>query len=214
MSRSWPVLRNFILTVVNTVGYIFGVTNLGSGAQVAASIVSGNLRLRSIVQGAGILVTQSATEITIATSVAAGPRSQFFYVDPNSNYNNYRTRSINAGGAFRFVARIPDDVGTITRIALICAPIGGAAGPAKDIDILCDFAAEGENVVANSQNDTTTLYDFSGMADDWVAIDLTTLLTGGTPSLSPGDILGIQVDHNGIGGSIQYAGIQLEYTPP
>ena len=71
-----------------------------------------------------------------------------------------------------------------------------------------DYGAEGEANNNHSESDTTTLYDFSAIANGIIEIDLTPVFS----VLSAGDAAGLLVDHMGIGGTIYYLGIYLEYT--
>ena len=51
-------------------GFVLSASNLGAGYEVFKQETSGNLEFRTLVAGAGITLTQSATGITVATSGA------------------------------------------------------------------------------------------------------------------------------------------------
>ena len=51
-------------------GFVLSASNLGAGNEVFKQETSGNLEFRTLVAGAGVTLTQSATGITIATSGA------------------------------------------------------------------------------------------------------------------------------------------------
>lgn len=126
-----------------------------------------------------------------------------------SNRGDHRVVSIGATGANRFNFAVPDDFGTLTSLELVGIPMAGAAGASKDIDLFSDYGAIGENFAAHSESDTTTLYDFTGDTDLFISIDLSVVFS----SLAAGDFCGCQVDHNSIGGGIDYKLIKMVYTP-
>lgn len=88
-------------------------------------------------------------------------------------------------------------------------PTAGAAGAGRDIDLFSEYALLGENMATNAESDTTTVYDLTGTADEITAVlDLSVVFS----SLAAGHFCGVQVDHNGIGGGIDYIGIRFIYT--
>lgn len=61
--------ENQALTLTGA-GFVTGATNLGAGYEVFKQEAAGDLEFRTLVAGAGVTLTQSATGITIATSGA------------------------------------------------------------------------------------------------------------------------------------------------
>jgi len=128
------------------------------------------------------------------------------YANDNSDY---RTKAVSATGGARFTFKIPDDFNSLTSIYLIGQVSVGAAGSGKNIDLSSDYGAAGEALNQHSETDTTTTYDFTGYSgQNNSIIDLSVVLS----SLAAGDYVGIFVDHNAIGGGIDYLGIKLLYT--
>lgn len=133
----------------------------------------------------------------------------WFGTDYNANLGNIRVRSVAATGAYRFSFHIPNDFVTLVSCTAIGVISSGAAGAGKDIDLTSDYGAFGEAYNFHTESDTTTVYDFTGKANQWdEAIDLSVVLS----NLSAGDSVGIQIDHNGIGGAISYIGIKFIYS--
>lgn len=125
------------------------------------------------------------------------------------NRGDHRVDSLGATGVGRYNFSVPDDFGTLTSLELIGIPMAGAAGGSKDIDLFSDYGTVGENFANHSESDTTTVYDFTGDTDLFISIDLSVVFS----SLVAGDFCGVQVDHNSIGGAIDYKLIKMVYTP-
>ncbi len=128
--------------------------------------------------------------------------------DYDSNTADYRTRAVGATAEQRFNFQIPSDFGTLVSVELCGMVSAGAAGSGKDIDLASDYAAVGEIYNQHSESDTGTTYDFTGLTYMWARIDLSPVFS----ALGAGDQCGVLVDHNGIGGTINYFGIILEYN--
>ena len=136
-------------------------------------------------------------------------RTQFFPVPQNnSNYNGYRVRSRGSNGNQIFNFQIPADADVSLGVSgfLVGAPTGGAAGPGKNIDLELVWATVGTLVNSNVVADTTSVYDLTG-ADTWQLIEFSPLLAG----IVAGAFCGLEVDHNGIGGTINYLGVTIGY---
>jgi len=112
----------------------------------------------------------------------------------------------NGGGNLTFV--IPNEAISVLSAKLLGMPESGAAGTGKDIDFYTDYGQLGESPTTHQESDTTTTYDFTGLTGIISQIaDLVGILTNAIG----GDIVGVEVDHNSIGGAIQYLGVQLTY---
>lgn len=134
-------------------------------------------------------------------------KEEFFRSDYNSNNGSYRVRNIGGSGAHRFSFRIPENFQSLNSLKLIGIISSGAAGSGKDIDLISEYAAIGEDKSINGESDVATVYDFTGLDDEFAEIDISGVFTG----ISAGDKCGLEVDHNGIGGGIDYIGIELLY---
>jgi hypothetical protein len=216
-----PIAREENLTVGFNGQTAFTITYNPVSDAAFALYLNGQLRER------GTDYTQSGTNVTwldpggltlITTdvlisrynSVGTGNTRELFYIatDYNSNFGNFRTRSIAATGAHRFTFHIPDDFGTLTKLRIIGIPSVGAAGAGKDIDLTTDYGAVGQAYNFYSETDTTTVYDFTGTSNEITeVIDLSIVMS----NIGAGQHCGVLVDHNAIGGAIDYLGIELSY---
>jgi hypothetical protein len=134
-------------------------------------------------------------------------RDVFFNADYGTNDGSYRTRQVGAAGAFRFNFHVPFDFVTLVSLDLVGFPEAGATGSGKDIDLTSEYGAIGELKNNHSESDTTTTYTIPAN-DTLFTIDLSTVFS----VLAAGDFAGVLVDHNGIGGAVDYLGIRLRYT--
>lgn len=135
-------------------------------------------------------------------------REIFFPADVATDLGDYRVRNVGGNGTHRFNFKAPHDFTTITALVLVGAPSAGAAGASKDIDLSSDYGGIGELTNVHSESDTATVYDLTGTSGEWTEIDI----SGVFSSLAAGDFCGLQVNHMGIGGAIDYIGIRLRYT--
>lgn len=126
-----------------------------------------------------------------------------------NNLGTYRTETQGSAASDNYTFYIPDDFGTLVSFKVIGIPSAGAAGAGKDIDLSSEYGTLGEASNFHSETDTTTVYDLTGTSGQLTEVlDLSVVLT----SLAAGDFLGMQIDHMGIGGSIDYIGFKLIYT--
>jgi hypothetical protein len=171
-----------------------------------------HLRLARVVTSGGQIQTIHDERVIVNTAAAAAPgvsKTLFLPADPNANKGDYRVRNVGGTGAHRFNVAFPSDLVTLDECKLIGICSSGAAGSGKDIDLLSDYGTIGELYNNHSEADTTTVYDFTGKTDQLIQIDLTPVLS----AVAAGDVAGIQVDHNSIGGAIDYLGVLMRYTP-
>lgn len=159
-------------------------------------------------------LTLVTTDVLVAryndTALASLTKEIFIAAtDYNANLGNLRTREVAGTGAHRFTFYVPNQVQNILSIKLVGIVSAGAAGSGKDIDLASEYGQIGEPSNQHTESDTTSTYDFTGKSGQYTeVIDLTVVLT----SILPGDYAGIFVDHNGIGGPIDYLGVKIQYT--
>lgn len=124
----------------------------------------------------------------------------------NATFGAFPTMQIGATGSGRFCFRAdPRWTGAVfAELVGICSAT--AAGPGKDLDLRIEHGTIGEASTAHLVIDSATLYDWSGAAGKISIIaDLAPLLG----DVEPGEYVGIQVQHNGIGGPIDYLGVRV-----
>jgi hypothetical protein len=216
-----PIAREEDLTVTINGQTAFTITYTPVSDAAFALYLNGQLRER------GTDYTQSGTNVTwldpggltlITTdkliarynSVGTGNTRELFIAgtDYNSNFGNFRTRSIAGTGVQRFTFHAPDDFGTLIKLRLIGIPSAGAAGINRDIDLTSDYGGLGQAYNFYSETDTTTLYDLSGTSGEITeVVDLSIVFS----NLAAGQHCGVLVDHNAIGGAVDYLGIEFSY---
>lgn len=151
-------------------------------------------------------ISNGVTEWCLFTERHASA-SIYFSIEPDGNLGDHRVQNISGSSGHRFEFQMPSDFLSITRLVLIASPSAGAAGSGKDIDLFSDYATIGELFNAHSESDTTTTYDFTGDTDKLIEMDI----SGVFSSVTALDMCGVFVDHNAIGGTLRYFGIQLDY---
>lgn len=60
----------------------------------------------------------------------------------------------------------------------------------------------------HSESDSTSIFDLTGKTDELIVFDLTGILT----NVQSEDFVGITIDHNAIGGAIDYLGVDIHYN--
>jgi hypothetical protein len=155
------------------------------------------------------VVAVSLNELMISARLAELflRKTIWFPADPNFNNGSYRVRDVPTNSSHRFNLSVPVDFRSIVSLDLVFIPSAAATGAGKNIDLISEYAAVGEPSNQHSESDTTSLYDI-GPAGAHGAIDLRGVFT----HLSPGDIGGVVVGHNLIGGAIDYLGIRMVYN--
>lgn len=147
-------------------------------------------------------------EKRLSTSVGAADKSAFQRSDYSANLGNFRVRAIASSGSHRFTFIIPDDFVSLVTLHLIGIPASGAAQANRDIDIASDYGGADELYFTHSESDTSITYDLSGAVNLIKHLDISSVFS----NISAGDTCGILVDHNGVGGTINYIGIEVEYN--
>lgn len=191
--------------------FLSGYIGALSAAQIAA-LNTGLLKPGATVYNTTadqLEVVDNAGNIVPIDTDTPPTRDVFFSPQRNGSTGEYRRRRIGGAGAFEFTFRVPHDFTSIISLVAIGIPTAGAAGAGKDIDLISNYASVGENLAFHSESDLGTVYDFSGTADEITnVLDLSIVFN----SLSANDLCGVNIDHNGIGGAIDYLGIRLRYA--
>lgn len=190
----------------------------GSGRVVsvkAGDAVAGNLKAK-LEGGAGItLVTNDKgggdLEVIVRRKNAM---IRFASIDTNSNMGSFRTRSVSGSGAFRFNLIFPNDFDPLSPlggpiVALLGIVSAGAAGTGKTIDMTSEYGSHGflNETYNNSSEFQSSIFNLVGQTNKFVAIPLSDVMSG----VEKDDVVGVLVDHQSIGGSIDYVGIIYQY---
>lgn len=130
----------------------------------------------------------------------------WFPAETNGSNAGRRIRNIGASGDFDFDFIAPPDLGTLTRLEMWGAS-RSATNPAAPITLTSSYGT----VPEAPDNDTTAV----AIAPAFVTGELFSYsIAGAFPSLVPGDSAGVNVNHGGIGGSLDYYGVYMEYLKP
>lgn len=148
---------------------------------------------------------QDARERRIkATAEGAGLHTIAVPADYGSNYfSTYRSRSIGGTGNFNFNFYVPAHYESLVKLVAFGAPLANFAG--ASIDLESNYGAAGEG--AGAHNDTDSLINQAGSANVFQEIDL----AGVVPNLAGGDAVGININHLGLGTTLHYLGLIMEY---
>jgi len=190
-----------LVEVISPVPAPFLPSGLADGTYIETS--DGETRLA--VQG-------DVATVTAALSSAAPPPAgmdctRWYPAETSGNEGSYRVRSVGSTGAWRFNFVVPDDFATLTELKLIGWPNAGAAGTGKPINMHSMNGAEGEQFDQHQFSLLATNYNL-GTQETIVGLNLAPAF----PILDAGDYAGVEVDHQGIGGTMSYLGIRLRYT--
>jgi hypothetical protein len=140
--------------------------------------------------------------------VSVSNKSHFFEAETNSAFQTFRVRSVSGTGQWNFIFRVPKDFNSVSKVSLeYVVDSAGAPGTGKDIDITANYGAAGEPYNQHSASDTTSTYTIPAQ-NRFGSLDITILFS----NLAANDNVGIETDHNTIGGSIAYLGVLIEYN--
>lgn len=126
----------------------------------------------------------------------------------DGNLGNFRVKSQIGTATFRYTFQLPHDLKNIISAKLLGNISAGAAQSGRDIDIFIDAHQEGQAYNQKTASDVSSTYDLSSSSGLTYAFDITSLI----PTPTAGDLVGLAVDHNAIGGTIYYFGIELIYS--
>ncbi len=150
-------------------------------------------------------------DVQWAPAPGSGQKEAFFSPQYSSTVNvpgtSVRTRPVTSNASFEFSFVVPGDFSSLVSFVALANPRGGAAGSGKNIDLFSDYGANGEQYNHHSESDVGSTYNL-GNAGQWTTIDISSVLT----QLSAGDRGGVQIDHQNIGGIVDYLGLLLTYT--
>lgn len=180
----------------------------------------------NLVSGAGILVAgvdnPGADRVDVTISTVAGSVRDIFYhaMDYNSSAASpYRSRNVAGTGAFDSTFYVPTDfqIANLVALELIYFNQGANVGVTVQIDFSSEYCLNGQaknfNFVNNPDPAGAVGSYLIGAVNTRAFFDLTNLAgTNMYPNLAAGHLCGLNVNHRGIGGAINYEGIRLAYT--
>ncbi len=153
--------------------------------------------------------TVPGASVTSALDYLKTTKSHRTPVDAGSNSSNERTRNIGSTANYNLNFSVPTDFNTLVAAYAVGYVSAGAAQTNRDIDMDVNF----NNGIGQLQNqftasDTGTTFDLSTYSGRRYHLDFSSLLTG----ITAGATGGINIDHNVLGGIIEYKETVIEYT--
>lgn len=137
-------------------------------------------------------------------TVGAVAKTSVQPVETSIGAGTQRYRSVGSASTFEFNFFIPEDAVTITAVYLLCYSSANAV--AVDIDLASEYGSTGQLYNTHTEVETTLTYNFT--LNIITKLNLLPVLS----SLVAGDKGGVSVDHNGIGVTIRYTHLVVEYT--
>ena len=153
------------------------------------------------------ITTLFVQNINVSGNLTGITKEVFYPVETSGNAGNFRTRRVGATGNQNFNTIIPDDFVSLVSVEAVGIVSGaGTSGIDKDIDLASNCVGATDLYTSNSVTDTTSTYTISDQNTVW-EMNISSVFS----NISAGDYCGINIDHNSIGGSIDYLGIKLKY---
>lgn len=122
----------------------------------------------------------------------------------SSSKDGHPGKNVTANGSLDIGWMIPDDFKDLVSLHILMSP--GATNASADIDLASNYGVVGEPLNQHSETNTTIVYSLT--VDITVALDVASVFS----SLSPGDLCGLTLDLNAIGGTAHFIGSRLRYT--
>jgi hypothetical protein len=126
-------------------------------------------------------------------------------VDYNFDHNDYRVRAVGANATFNFSFRVPYLFASLTLLEIV--GINNDATPgSQSIDLFSDYGALGQASNFFSESDLANTVTIPG-ANFLFSYDISSVFS----SLAPNQYCGLMIDHQGIGGRVDYLGVRMRY---
>ena len=159
--------------------------------------------------GAGVVVTEGAAGEAIITIAGGGGGggNQRYYILGSHNVadGSFDVLRLTSNGQVDVGFAVPDDFASLNSVEVMCIPTGIAG--AANIDLVSQYAAEGENKLTHTETDNTSTFPFL-VANQLTALDLSSVFT----SLAVGDYAGCNLDANAIGITLNMIAVKLDYN--
>lgn len=154
----------------------------------------------------GETLQRSGTSVIGVTPAGGGNKLVLIDFERDATLSaSIRVKSVGANASGFFYVHIPTDLDTLVEIYLVCTP--SISMTSEDVSLYTEYGGQGEDVAATTEFDFT--FTFTGDQTDWTQMDLSSVFSG----VAAGDNVGLEVDHEAIGGTIYYFALVIEYTP-
>lgn len=154
-----------------------------------------------------LLVDDSPITWFRKSGVPQAGTARFFVPAPDLNVNlgDHRVRSISGTGNHRFVFAIPADFISLITLCLIGR---STVTISADIDVTSDYGKDVEDYDAHSEARDGGTTPTALTANQIERFDISDVFS----NLEAGDVCGFNWDHNSIGGTVYYWGVEVRYT--
>lgn len=170
-------------------------------AQMATLTIKGN-------DTGGAANPQDLTVAEVKALLGLDVCTHYFETDRGDDADNMRGLNVGANSALNISFAIPPDFLSIVSVEAIVKVSAGAAQTARNIDLTSNYGGIGESTTTHSETDAAITYDLSGTSGEFFALDISSVFS----SLAAGDLCGIELDHNGLGGALDYFFVKLVYN--
>lgn len=138
--------------------------------------------------------------------LAAATKDRWFEAETNGQNAGHRIRNVGASGNFDFNFVAPPDFDSLVSLQMWGAS-RTATNPAAPITLTSSYGAVGETPTTEGAGNGITPAFTAGIL---FAYDISSVFG----NLAAGDMCGVNVDHGGIGGTVDYYGIYMRYLTP
>lgn len=129
----------------------------------------------------------------------------FFPCDQPNNEDSYEVDNVGGTGRKRLSFVAPADFDSLISLDAIVI-VDGPTG-LQDFDLISHYALAGEDKLLNSQTVVGHQIDFTGLGDQHYNFDISFMF----PNLAAEHRCGMDINHKGIGGALDYLGIVMKY---
>lgn len=163
-------------------------------------------QIRTTGDGEDYIDFRKANLLAGASTTAGAGMARFFIPasDLNTNLGNHRVRSISGTGNHRFIFVIPTDFVSLISLSLVGI---STVTTSADIDVSSDYGKDGENYNHHSEARDGGTTPTALTADQVERFDLSDVFS----AIEAGDACGFNWDHNSIGGTMYFWGVELRY---
>ncbi len=143
----------------------------------------------------------------VAVSTTSVIKTQYFKLEITNNLSDgFDVARISTSGVFNASFIVPDDFTSLTSLLLIGYPDSGAAGASKDIDLTSNYGGNGQSKTTHNETDTSSTFNL-GSENVFFELDMSSVFS----SLAAGDRCGLRIQHNTVGGNVDYIRLELQY---
>jgi hypothetical protein len=126
--------------------------------------------------------------------------------DYNFDHGDYRVRAVGTNAAFNFTFRVPFNYASLILLEIVAINNDATPG-AQSIDLFSDYGAIGQ---------ASNFFSESDLANNPVIPAVNSILSYDISSvyssLAPNQFCGLMIQHNAIGGRLDYLGIRAQYA--